>query len=180
MSTLLFTVSRCLVDTDEARHWTRQQVLRELAMLELGSCVITGRSGFGDKTAEELAVAAKFMFRGYDLDGMTYDGAGRSVVEWTLQAPPKRHASAAQWKAWCLERNRVMVDNLRVTHFNMTEQLPDGTRVRSPRFDCRVVGIKAPWSKTDGTGFTVAEAQRVNLPNVMHVCPVEFAPRGKQ
>lgn len=178
MSTLLFTASRCLVDTDEARHWTRQQVLRELAVLELGSTVITGRSGFGDKTAEELAVAAKFMFRGYDLDGMTYDGNKRPVTQWTNDAPPDREAATWEWRKWCLERNRVMVDNLRIQHFNMLEQLPDGTRVRPSRFDCRVVGLKAPWAKTDGTGFTVAEAQRVNVPSVTLTCPMEFAPRG--
>jgi len=162
---LLVTGSRALSDTARALRWTRAAILRAVAdCMERTDRVrvVTGDADGADVEAEAIASGLNSGFGEVTYSLFRLDGVviheDRPNERWPGEEAPA-HGSAER-KRWPLKRNAAMVARV----------------AKSPRVT--VLALKAPWSKTDGTGHTVGLAARAGLTVVSLECPAELGPKG--
>ena len=140
---VLVTGSRALAGHDDARVWLREQ-LAALAP----AVVVTGNAQGPDDEAAAWARDAGVPLRRYDGRGRITDGAA-TVARWEAPASmPSADAGRAQWAAWYLHRDRVMVRHV---------------AARADRYTVTGLALFAPSSETEGTAFTVARAKVAGL-----------------
>lgn len=152
---VLVTGSRDLAGNDAAHAWLIDR-LDTIAP----SVVVTGDARGPDAWAADWARENRAPLRCYDLAGWVTDAARVAQVAWTPAAPPAHDAGRALWGAWCLHRDRVMVQHV---------------AKRAGDYAVTVLAARALWSKTNGTAFTIARAKTAGL----DVMERAWSPRGE-
>ena len=140
---VLVTGSRALVGNATASAWLVSR-LDELAP----SLVVAGDARGPDVWAADWARSRRVVLRCYDLAGRVVDGERVACGQWTDDAPPARDAGRALWAAWCLHRDRVMVQHV---------------ARRADRYAATVLALTSRSSDTKGTAFTVGRAKAAGL-----------------
>ena len=155
---LLVTGSRALDDTQAAYEWASEQFLGLLCEHpEKNELVVTGCARGADAIASKLADRALVFHR---LGYVHTVGAAPVLPPW-CDDPRPAHGDRAAWKARLLARDRAMVAWVAAQ---------SGVR--------RCLALLAPWTKTQGTAYTAAQAERAGIAVTRLVCPVEFGPDG--
>ena len=164
---LLVTGSRALADTAAALRWPRAAILRAVAdCMERTDRVrvVVGDAAGGDEEAEALASSLNVRYPGVTFSVFRLSGLvvheDRPNERWTGEEAPSR--GSAESRRWPLKRNAAMVARV----------------ARMPR--ASVLALKAPWSKTDGTGHTAGLAAAAGLVVVRLECPSELGPQRKR
>ena len=159
---LLVTGSRALSDTPQAEAWARAELAKHIS--DDLVTVVSGDARGPDEWVHQLA-------RGMWHARWTLGGSVDAILlnEWWSEArwlplgTPAPHTNEA-WKARALARNKAMVEHT----------------ARYDHSTVKVVALKAPWSRTDGTGHTAGLAARHGLPVEVLTCPEEYGPRGSR
>lgn len=140
---VLVTGSRALVGNDAAHAWLIDSLDGILPRV-----VVTGDATGPDRWAATWAkVAGADLFR-YGLTTRITGAAMDTRGAWTTDAPPRPDAGRALWGAWCLHRDRVMVQHV---------------ARRADRYAVTVLALTSRASKTNGTAFTVGRAKAAGL-----------------
>jgi len=140
---VLVTGSRALAENDAAHAWLTNR------LDGIGPrVVVTGDAVGPDRWAATWAkVAGADLFR-YDLATRITGASTATRGAWTTDAPPRPDAGRALWAAWCLHRDRVMVQHV---------------ARRADRYAVTVLALTSRASKTNGTAFTVGRAKAAGL-----------------
>lgn len=146
---LLVTGSRVLADRPEAEAWARR-ILRGPIRGDTRPRVLTGDARGPDAWAVE---AAGTRWTRFDKHGAIYCGLLPDCREgwWTFpptETPP-RPRTRDEWRTRLLARDRAMVAYARLC-------ADRGASVR-------VLALRAPWSETHGTDYTVQHARAAGL-----------------
>lgn len=144
----LVTGSRALAGNADARAWLRAR-LDVLAP----AVVVTGDARGPDAWAAEWCSASRASAVVYRLDGRVVTPFGPPTL-WTPEPPPARDAGRALWSAWCLHRDRVMVQHV---------------ARRADRYAVTVLALTSQASTTQGTAYTVARAKAAGLAVIAEV-----------
>lgn len=144
---VLVTGSRDLAGHTDAAAWVRAH-LDALAP----AVVVTGDARGPDAWAAEWARDNDLVTicRTYRLSGAVCTANLMEPVGWWCgrSRPPHGDDGRALWAAWCLHRDRVMVQHV---------------ARRAADYAVTVLAARALWSKTNGTAFTIARAKAAGL-----------------
>jgi len=144
---VLVTGSRDLAGHTDAAAWVRSH-LDALAP----AVVVTGDARGPDAWAAEWAREHDLttVCRTYRLSGAVCTADLMSPVGWWCgrSRPPHGDDNRALWAAWCLHRDRVMVQHV---------------AKRAAKYAVTVLALTSRQSKTNGTAFTVARAKAAGL-----------------
>lgn len=151
---LLVTGNRALGDRPEAALWARRRLAEAMADDQVTAVVHGGARG-PDSWAQDQA-------RAIGLRCIVFDGTGMVIDDlcgeraWDVRAErPTQDSRPVQWAAWYLHRDRVMA--LWVA------------RVAARAGGGRVLCLRAPWSRTNGAGYTADRARALGLDVVERV-----------
>lgn len=158
---LVVTGARAAADSRLAEEWARGAVA-EAFDTHRPSKLVTGDARGPDDYARREAVTRRVPFYCYAASGLITGVDGREWGRWTQDLPPDRDSIRAEWKAWYLHRDRVMVQHV-------------ARRVREGA-TALVLAIYAPWSDTQGTAFTVGRAKAHELDVIELTIPKGYAP----
>lgn len=161
---IVVTGARACADSRLAEEWARGAVA-EAFDTHRPSKLVTGDARGPDDYARREAVKRRVPFFCYAASGLITGVDGREWGRWTRDLPPDRDSNRAEWKAWYLHRDRVMVQHV-------------ARRVREGA-SALVLAITAPWSDTEGTAFTVGRAKAHELDVLELTIPRELAPRAR-
>lgn len=161
---LVVTGARATAESDRAAEWARGAIVQAFDQ-ERPSKLVTGDARGPDDYARREAVKRRVPFYCYAGSGQITGRDGRAWGRWTQDLPPDSDANRAEWGAWFLHRDRVMMRHV-------ARRARDGATV------C-VLAIHAPWSETEGTAFTVGRARAAGLRIVELAIPRELAPRAR-
>lgn len=138
---VLVTGSRSLDGHADARAWVDAR-LDALAP----TVVVTGDARGPDAWAAAWAKRHGARLASYGLGGRIL--GGDPAARWTKAGPPGAEGRPVEWAAWCLHRDRVMVQHV---------------ARRADRYAVTVAAARALWSPTNGTAFTIARARAAGL-----------------
>jgi len=139
---VLVTGSRALAGNDAAYAWLVDRMAARTPCL-----VVTGDARGPDSWAAAWTRTYRAGLRRYDLTARITGGAP-SGARWTKAEPPPDDAGRALWAAWCLHRDRVMVQHV---------------ARRADRYAVTVLALTSRASDTKGTAFTVGRAKAAGL-----------------
>lgn len=139
---LIYTGSRCLVDTWRAAVWAARRLDHVFDEVR-PDVLVHGNAPGGDQIADDTAAARGVRRAWFDLDGWRYRD-GERVAPWTTA-----RREACDPKYWPLHRNRRMLEYC----------------AAQARCELHLYGQHAPWSRTRGTLFTadLAVDMRIEL-----------------
>jgi hypothetical protein len=144
---LLVTGSRVLTEHTAARLWCEEELVRDLVPLGPGAVVMTGGASGPDDWSTAMAE-----FR--DLRWLIYHATGHRQASWEdarlwRTEGPLTDADLRADPSLYLRRDDAMVAAALAAH--------------ERGWAVRVLGLKASWSKTDGTGYTLRAADKAGL-----------------
>jgi len=155
---LLVTGSRALDDTQAAYEWASDKILGIICEYpEKNELVVTGCARGADAIAAKIAERALVFHR---LGYVRIIGAAPVLPRW-CDDPLPVHGDRAAWKQRLLARDRAMVQ-----------------WVAAQPGPKRCLALLAPWSRTQGTAYTAAQAERAGIAVTRLVCPVNLGPGG--
>ncbi len=144
---LLVTGSRLLADHPRARAWAEAEMGAELAELGPRAVVLSGEARGADEWATALASARGLRWVVFHADGWR-QGSHDEPRLWRTEGPLTPEELRAEPRHF-LARDEALVDAALAAH--------------ERRWRVRVLGLKARWSTTGGTDYTLREAQRAGL-----------------
>jgi hypothetical protein len=163
-SLLLVTGSRSLCETHggtcQSFEWFREELRKRIVLSEHPpNLVLNGRADGPDAVSTTLAMAVRprIAVREFRLCGWIY----RSDSTGDALSRGQRWRDADGPAVSPLERNRVMVAHCAWARDNM-------------RWQVRVLGLVAPWSRTHGSDHTLGLAKRAELDVTRLECPVAY------
>lgn len=159
---LLVTGARSAGDSRLAEAWARGAIA-EAFDTHRPARLVTGDARGPDEWARVEAVRRGVPFYCYAGSGEITGADGRRWGRWTKDLAPDSGAPRVEWAAWYLHRDRVMARQV-------ARRGREGATVV-------VLALHAPWSKTQGTAFTVARAREAGLLVVELTVPAEMAPQ---
>jgi len=144
-SMLLVTGNRALADFPESQDWAESELAGLIASEDWDVVFEGGCSGSPDVWAREAATRLGVPWVEYRLDGKRYGSDGKVSAWWKGEGKCHPH-----------QRNQAMVDLC--------------VKQRAAGWNVRVVGLLAPWTRTQGAQVTLAMGKKAKLPVVEHVC----------
>jgi len=152
---LLVTGSRVLVDYEKAMRWAVAEISHELAAMPYVG-VWTGDASGADAAAAQVAAQHDKQLARWTVAGEVVVGYGQTARDggtttfsrWTEATVPPRAGTPgdrALWAARCLARDRAMI------------------AAAKKRGSVRVLALRAQWSTSGGTAYTVERAKAAGL-----------------
>jgi hypothetical protein len=158
---LVVTGARAAAASAPAEAWARGAIA-EAFDTHHPAKLVTGDAHGPDDYARREAVKRRVPFYCYAGSGKITGADAREWGRWTQDLPPEPMTNRAEWAAWFLHRDRVMVRHV-------VRRVREGATAL-------VLAIYAPWSVTEGTAFTVGRAKAHALDVLELTIPKGFAP----
>lgn len=145
---LCVTGNRALGDHPEAALWARRRLAEAMAT-EGCTVVVHGGARGPDTWAHDLAGVIGLRRVVFGGDGVVRDDLHGERPWCRPDDKPAPTATRAEWAPWYLHRDRVMVRWV--------------ARHAEAAGGARVLCLRAPWSRTNGAGYTADRARALGL-----------------